>query len=87
MASDICFRCGADLPRGAGTCTNCGATVSGVAASPGRELHPLRIVGYICATILFLLVLVYGWGQLQSSTSQAQHNTDVQIQQWASSSP
>ncbi len=56
MATDVCFNCGEDLPLGLATCPRCGA--SHRVPRTGREIHLFRIVGYIAATLAFILVLV-----------------------------
>lgn len=59
MASDVCFKCGADVLRGSPRCLSCGAAMRTTAAASGREFHPLRIVGYVCATLIFVMVMFH----------------------------
>jgi hypothetical protein len=86
MASDVCFKCGADVLRGSPRCLSCGAAVrSGAKEEPHHS--PFRAVGYIAATIALVLIVALAWTWFQGTVNQAQHQTDLQIQQYASSSP
>lgn len=86
MASDVCFRCGADVQRGSSRCLSCGAALRS-SAGEGSHRSPFRAVGYIAATIALVLIVALAWTWFQGTVSQSQHQTDQQIQQYASSSP
>ena len=86
MASDFCFRCGTELVPGAARCSSCGAIARTVTPA-GGGFSLFRAFGYVAATLAFVLVLVLAWGWFNNGVSQAQHQTDLQIQQYASSSP
>lgn len=65
VAEDICFKCGADLVRGAGSCPSCGATLARrETSSGGTNVNVLRIAGYLCATIIFIVVLYAVWARV-----------------------
>jgi len=60
MASDVCFRCGADLMAGSPRCTSCGAPVRSMPRA-GSSFSLFRAVGYVAASAAFVLILVLAW--------------------------
>lgn len=59
---DICFQCGADLLPGVAHCPACGAPARSASAR-GGSFSLLRLIGYIAATVVFVLILILAWSR------------------------